>query len=103
MSVINELISRTCRKIQQEREAHPGHDSLQGSFTFANCIVTFSLSHNNKEMEVWNPIKDTYLDCIASLLKKETPQLHELDANEPDIWDAHGFRNEQDYINYKYR
>ena len=103
MSVLENLVIRTKRKMQQAREAKPFDDRCSGAFVFDKCIITFSMSNRHKDIEVWNPVKETYLDCIAEHLMTATPQFDELEVSHTDIWDSNGFRNEQDYINYKYR
>lgn len=100
--LLERLVKRTERKMQQAREAHPGENRISGSFTFGNCIVTFSMSKDHKDIEIWNPVRDTYLDCIAEYVRKDTPHFSDLDEEEPDEWDNHGFASQADYINYKY-
>lgn len=102
MKILDRLIIRTERKMQQARDAHPGDNRCSGSFTFANCIVTFSMSLTHKDIEIWNPVRDTYLDCIAEHIKKSTPHFSDLKVDETDEWDNHGFASETDYIRYKY-
>lgn len=102
MKPLEQLIIRTERKMQQAREDNPGENRCHGRFTFANCIITFSMSLTHKDIEVWNPVRDTFLDCIAEHIKKSTPHFSELSTADSDIWDNHGFRNEADYLRYKF-
>lgn len=102
MEILERLIIHTERKMQQARDAHPGDDRCRGSFTFGNCIVTFSMSKRHKDIEVWNPVRDTYLECIAEHIKDVTPHFSDLKVEETDEWDNHGFRDESDYNNYRY-
>ena len=103
MKALDNLIDRTERKLQQCRESNPYEDRISGSFTFGNCIITFSLSKDHKEIDVWNPVKNTYLDCISEHLKASTPDFLdiEFEAEESDVWDNHGFRDAADYYRYR--
>lgn len=103
MEILNKLIDITEKKMQQAREDNPFEDKCSGAFPFARCIITFSMNKVHKDIEVWNPVKDTYLDCIAEKLKEVTPRFEDLKAEKFDVWDTHGFRDEVDYNNYKYR
>ena len=71
----------------------------KGQFHYGICIIRYSFNERSSSVEVYNPIKDRYLDRIADWLK----QLIQPCDQDYDEWDAHGFRDEQDYINYKYR
>lgn len=71
----------------------------KGQFHYGNCIIRYSFNERSSSVEVYNPIKDRYLDRIADWLI----QLIQPCEQDYDEWDAHGFRDEQDYINYKYR
>ena len=58
----------------------------KGQFPYGNCIV------------LYNPVKDRYLDRIADWLI-QLIQPCDKDYNE---WVEHGFRDEADYLKYKF-
>lgn len=103
MEILEQLIELTEQKMKQAREDNPSEYRCSGAFPFAKCIVTFSMNRVHKNIEVWDPIKNTYLDCISEHLIAVTPNFDDFDVEESDVWNTHGFRDEQDYINYKYR
>lgn len=70
----------------------------KGVFPFGNVIVKFDYSTRYTEIEVWNPVKDTYLDRIADYLKTLPAP-----CDQPfDVFNDHGFRDEEDYLRYRY-
>ena len=70
----------------------------KGRFPYGNCIISYSITESGTSVEVWNPEKDTYLDNVAQALAEV-----DIPREETDIWNSHGFRNEADYLQYKYR
>ena len=58
----------------------------KGRFPYGNCIISYSIT------------EDTYLDNVAQALAEV-----DIPREETDIWNSHGFRNEADFIQYKYR
>ena len=92
MNTLYKLLSKLLWKIGDSIEA-------SGSFPYGNCIVKYSLSENNDSIEVQNPIKGTFLDNIAEWLLLNIGDR----GSEPyNQWNEHGFRDEADYLNYKF-
>lgn len=91
MKTLDKLLERLLWKIGDSAES-------KGCFPFGNCIVKFSLTDKTREIEVYNPIKERYLDKVAEFLLNEV----ELKTEYSSIWDVHGFRNESDYLRYRY-
>lgn len=75
-------------------------DSVEtcGQFLYGNCIVTYSLSESYDDIEIYNPDKDRYLDNIAEWLLLNI----EKESSASDIWNDNGFRDESDYLRYKF-
>lgn len=46
------------------------HIFLKGMFTFGNHCIRYDFDERGAEIEVYNPIKDTYLDRVAECLKE---------------------------------
>lgn len=76
-----------------------GFVEAKGSFPVGNCIVKYSLTENHDEIEVYNPIKGTYLDNIAEWLLLNVSDRSSGTFNQ---WNENGFRDEADYIQYRY-
>ena len=70
----------------------------KGEFPYGNCIIRYNFNERSSVVEVYNPVKDVYLDRIAEYLEG----LIEPCEQEYNVWDEHGFANEADYLNYKY-
>ena len=69
----------------------------EGSFKFGNHTITYTIGESSNSVEVYNPAKDTYLDRVADYLEGFIQPCSE----KYDIWDDHGFRDEEDYWKYK--
>ena len=69
-----------------------------GSFSCGNYIVTYSFTENFDTIEIHNPNNDRYLDNIAEWLLLNI----EKKPSTSDIWNDNGFRDESDYIRYKF-
>lgn len=71
----------------------------KGYFPVGNCIVRYSLTEKGNEIEVYNPVKSIYLDNVAEWLMLNVIGRETESSNE---WNEHGFRDEQDYLSYKF-
>lgn len=69
----------------------------EGSFQFGNHTISYSIGERSNLVEVYNPSKDTYLDRVADYLITLIQA-----CEEEDEWSINGFRNESDYIRYKF-
>lgn len=78
---------------------------MRGQFVIGGAIVTFTMTEKNKEFELWNPVKERFYDNIAEWLENNTLDYKdiEIESTNRTIWDLNGFRNEDDYLTYKYR
>lgn len=92
MKTLYRLISKLLWKIGSSVEA-------KGSFPVGNCIMKYSLAEKHDEIEVYNPEKGTYLDNISEWLLLNVRDRGNESFNE---WNENGFRDEADYLNYKF-
>lgn len=102
MEILNKLIDTFNINLQEARGTNPHDDVCSGRFTFLNCIITFAYRKNSKEVEIWNPVKGTYHDIIAEHIKAVSPSFDDLQSEQSDEWNINGFRNEADYLRYRY-
>lgn len=102
MKQLGNLLEKLESKLIEARESDPCSRKCSGRFTFGNCIVTFYATSQDKGIEIWNSNKDTYLDNIARWLEKNSLDFDDIEVEDEDMWDSHGFRDESDYLNYKY-
>lgn len=91
MKTLYRLLERLLWKIGDSIEA-------KGCFPFGKCIVKYSLTEKSREIEVYNPMKERYLDRVAEFLLDKM----ELKADHSSIWNSNGFANEADYLRYRY-
>ena len=84
---------------------NPDSSKMSGQFVIGGAIVTFTMTEKSKEFELWNPVKERFYDNIAEWLENNTLDYKdiEIESTSHTIWDDNGFRNEDDYITYKYR
>lgn len=70
----------------------------EGSFQFGKHTIAYNIGERSNLVEVYNPVKDTYLDRVADYLITLIQP-----CEEEDEWNINGFRDESDYISYKFK
>ena len=92
------------RKMLNSLVFNPDSSKMSGQFVIGGAIVTFTMTEKSKEFELWNPVKERFYDNIAEWLENNTLDYKdiEIESTSHTIWDDNGFRNEDDYITYKY-
>ena len=101
---LNNLIEKLERKIREERMANPHDMKVSGRFMFGRCNITFFYDREGCEIDIYNLVKDTLLDNIAEYCSKRvTPWIYmNVEDDSSDEWNDHGFRDEADYLRYKF-
>lgn len=102
MKALKTLLDKFERELTQARMSDIGSLWCRGKFTIGNYIVSFHVGEKDKTVEIWNPVRDTYLDNISQWLERNCPDLDDVDVERSSIWDLNGFRDEADYLNYKF-
>jgi hypothetical protein len=69
----------------------------EGSFQFGNNTISYNIGDRSNLVEVYNQSKDIYLDRVADYLISLIQP-----CDEEDEWNVNGFRDESDYIRYKF-
>ena len=69
----------------------------EGSFQFGNHTISYNIGDRSNLVEVYNTVRDTYLDRVADYLISLIQP-----CDEEDEWNVNGFRDESDYIRYKF-
>lgn len=105
MEILNQLIDKIDRKLTEERQNNPHERSIGGWFMFGVYKVNFYVSKETCEIIVSNATKNTYLENVSLYCEQHCVDWDDIDIDLEvyDFWDDHGFRNEADYINYRYR
>ena len=101
--ILDKLLSKLDRELTASRENNPSDTSTVGRFKFGRHIIRFVFDEDGGEVEVFNPILDTFQDNVSFFLEERCILWGQIEIEETDEWDAHGFRDEADYINWKYR
>lgn len=98
------LIEKLERKVREARMANPHDMRVSGRFMFGRCNVTFFYDRKGCELDICNLVKDTLLDNVADYCSKRvTPWIYmDVDEDSSDEWNDNGFRDEADYIRYKF-
>ena len=98
------LIEKLERKVREARMANPHDMRVSGRFMFGRCNVTFFYDRKGCELDIYNLVKDTLLDNVADYCSKRvTPWIYmDVDEDSSDEWNDNGFRDEADYIRYKF-
>ena len=74
-----------------------GFYDTKGMFFHGKYIIRYWITNGSPSVEVYNPKKDIYLINVAECLEQsyESPK-------EESEWSCNGFRDESDYIRYKF-
>lgn len=102
MKILKSLQQETERHFIERRNEYPAETYFSGCLHFGKYLVDYWVSANGKDIEISNPEKDRYYDNVADWLCDHTINFQDIEIEETDEWDCHGFRDEQDFINYKY-
>ena len=103
MKTIDRLLKRIDNVLESERKLNPREKSFSGSFNFGHYNVRYVFRPSGIELEIYNCKKETFLDNVASLLERKCLDWQDIDVDESyNEWDEHGFRDESDYLNYRY-
>lgn len=102
MKPLEKLLKKFEDRLADAWQQSVDEDRCKGKFTFGKLIVSFKTVGSDKYITVWNPVKDIYLDNIAEWLEENSIGVDEIEREEFNVWDSHGFANEADYISYKY-
>lgn len=100
--IISKLIAKLDRKLSEARTDSPHETTLVGMFMFGRHIVRYVFKPKGCEIEIYNPVLDTFLDRVSLYIERCVMDWNNVDIKETDDWDLHGFRDEADYLNYKY-
>lgn len=103
MEILDKLIDKLDRKLGEARRDNPNDTTLAGRFTFGRHIVRYVFTPKGCEVEIYNPVLDTFLDRISFHCESCVTPWDSIEAEETDDWDLHGFRDEVDYLRYKFR
>lgn len=101
--ILDKVIAKLDRRLSEERRDNPNNDSIVGVFTFGNHIVRYVFNEKGCELEIWNPANDVFLDNVAFYCEKRVLKWDSVDTVEMSEHEYNGFRDEADYINYKYK
>lgn len=100
--ILDRLIAKLDRKLCEARKDKPFEDTLTGMFMFGKHAVSFYYRKDRCEVEVWNPENDCLLDNVSCYCEPRAKSWDNIEIEETDEWDLHGFRDEADYIRWKY-
>ena len=100
--ILNKLIDKLDRKLSEERRDKPNDTTLSGRFMFGRHIVRYVFTSKGCEIEIYNPILDIFLDRVSFYCEPRVMDWNNVEIEDADDWNEHGFRDEADYINYKY-
>lgn len=101
--ILDKLLSKLDRELTSSRENNPSDISTVGRFKFGRHIISYVFDDEGCEVEVFNPVLDTFLDNVSFFLEERCIMWNQIEVEEPDEWDVNGFRDEEDYIYWKYR
>ena len=88
----------------EKRRENPDSSSISGCVTYQKHSIMFYVHDDGyKEFQVDRNDRTCFCENIEEWLTNNTLDLADIDAESEDMWNCHGFRDSQDYINYRYR
>ena len=102
MKILKKLQQLADEHFIESRNAYPSEPYFRGSFHFGNNLVKYRVSANGKDIEISNPKTGRYYDNIADWLCEHSISFNDIEVEETDEWNGNGFRDEQDYYNWRY-
>ena len=104
MEILKQLLSKLDRHLTQERQNNPHDTNASGWFMFGYHKVHFFLAKGGCDVEVLNVPNDRFLENVADYLSTHCLDWEDIDVDleSYDFWDDHGFRDEADYLRYRY-
>ena len=93
-----------------ELDEYPDHTIVSNTVTHGDVEVYYKTSHSNTYVEVYNNVHhERDYSNVRDWLEEHLDRYDVLDEvadmitdAEEDEWQAHGFRDAQDYYNYRY-
>lgn len=104
--ILKKILEALDKELVRARNDEPYADHVEGKFEFGRCEVIFFFNEKHCDVEV-NRKKGTdyiYLDKVAEYCSEHCIDWAdiEVDGEAYDLWDDHGFRDEADYMRYRY-
>lgn len=100
--ILNQLLKCLEEEMKLAKEYSIDLDRCNGSFKFGNHRISFFMGSKYKDIEVVNVTKNTILINVETWLEENSLDYNDIETEHSDIWDAHGFKDEADYIRYRY-
>lgn len=102
--MLDKLIDSINEHLEEARKSEPFETKVSGLFKFGYHIVRFSFRKRGCELEIYNPVKDRFLDNVAEFCQTRTTAWYNVDVDDSGfgILTDPGFSSEADYLNYKY-
>lgn len=102
--ILYKLIDDINERLIEERKDNPYSDYIHIRFNVGNKIVNVAFDKRGCEVEIYNTRLDYFLDNIS--MKCESRVICwediEVEVEETDEWNEHGFRDAADYYNWRY-
>lgn len=102
--MLYKLIDSINGHLEKARKSEPLEDKVSGLFKFGNLIIRFSFRRRGCELEIYNSVKDRFLDNVAEFCQRRTIGWYNVDVDKSgyDVLTDPGFSSEADYLRYKY-
>lgn len=104
MELLTNLIDNINGHLEEARKSEPLADKVSGLFMFGHHIIRYSFRKRGCELEIYNSAKDRFLDNVAEHCQRRAIGWFNVDVDEPlcQVLADPGFRDESDYIRYRY-
>lgn len=103
MERLDKLIDKIDKHLVAVRNEHPFDDVIGSTFRYGRKQLRIVFKPRGCEIEIYDNVKGTFLDNVAIYCEQRVIRWGSIEVDEVDEWSSNGFRNEDDFITYKYR
>lgn len=101
--LIDKLLTVLDMHIVETVQNAPHEYSVCGRFRFGRHEVSFVIDREECDIEVYDTELDIILENVSIFLENYCIRWQDIDIESSDEWNDHGFRDEADYYNWRYR
>lgn len=104
MKLLESIIHKLDKAMANIKQNNPEKDYINGSIVHGKHHIIFSVHKDGyKEVRVDHIEKPSWCENVEGWLERNLLDFKDIQVeDEGNEWDSNGFRNEADYITYKY-
>lgn len=103
MEFIKTVIAMLNDKLHDERTTNPDASSVSIILTLGKRVVEAYITEEEVQVNIINPQHYMrFYENVCQYIEDHMNDWEDVEVKPYDMWDDHGFRNEADYLRYRY-